>query len=1314
MATTNRSAVILRHTANFLSETLSQSDLRHKLSSIFLQRIHSSDQTTRKHLNLAAETIENAISAANNTSVKTSSLRLAEKVLLSFSEIPFSSYLLSLVYALCNRPVDASLRLLDVFRIDPSLARLEVAPHLFEELFLVHLLPVLQWNNEQRSMILSSLDSEYTSDDQSVVSATRLSTMSGDQASDLKDLEGSYEEILDENCRAFAEYFMEVLRNEDGNKLVDPPPVVLGKNKMAEKFHHSEDNEEMEIGGFRFKNGRYNPLWGDSVEGGELVEVKSNRRDKNLSKFPSFYPQRVSPRAITRQRSLKKSDYESAEESCSSDNLSDSSSSDSEAEKEDKNKEMSVFQSRQTKPKKQQRQQPLLGESSRPPDPFMGDFGKNAPPKDFVCPITTQIMYDPVTLETGQTFERKAIQEWLDRGNSTCPITRQKLMNTRLPKTNYVLKRLIASWQEQHPSSGLGSENEPNFQGVMDSVFRGNVMENAVIDSTVNDLHLAITSLCTSEILKDSEMAVLQIQRFWQEDNAGKEIQALLSKPPVINGFVEILFNSVDPCVLKGTVFLLAELGSRENSVIQTLTRVDTDVECIIALFKKGLLEAVVLICLLKPFAKNYFEMGMLNSLLAVLSCREEDLIEMCMNPKSASVLLLGQFLRTTEEEEEKASETVKMVISAELVESIIGSLEAESMEERKSAGLILLRCMKADGECRNLIAEKAELTPLLESFIEANDGERFEIVQFLSELLKLNRRTFIEQLLHIIKNEGTYSTMHSLLMYLQNALQDQCPIIAGLLLHLDLLAEPRKMSIYREEAIDTLISCLRNPDFPAAQLAAAETILSLQGRFSYSGKPLLQAFLLNLAGINTSYKSHMQYHHGDSSDENPDNSEEEKAAEEWERKVAFALVSHEFGLMFEALAAGLQSRYEDIFSACFVSAAWLIHTINVLPDTGIRGAARVCLLKPFVSIFQSSKDTEDKAISLLALNSFVGDPEGMHDLTAHMKDIMRGLRELKKSSRLAVDMLKLFSEEQESSAELWNHKEIVQEDCNANGEVLSIVCSGLKVFSSHSDGTIKAWTLKGGLLHLIQETREHAKAVTSLAILHSTEKLYSGSLDRTVRVWSVTNGGIQCEQVHETKDHVNNLVVSNTISCFIPQGAGVKVHSWSGGSKLLNQQKHAKCLALVNEKVYCGCYDNSIQEIDLATGAVHSIQSGLRKLLGKSSPIHALQVSEGLIYSAGSSMDGAAVKIWDASTYRMVGSLVSTLEVRAIAVSSDLIYLGCKGGVVEVWCKKKHTRVETLQTGTNGKVLCMGLDSTEEVLVIGTSDGKILAWGLS
>ncbi|GFS41204.1 hypothetical protein Acr_00g0073010 [Actinidia rufa] len=1320
-STTTTSAQILLHVTAFTSEILSQPDLRHRLFSALSGKIPPSDQIILKPLNLAAETLETAISTSN-PSVKTSSLQLAEKLLTSFPENSLSSFLLSLIFSLCHRPVDSALNLLDVFCIDPSLARSEIAPQLFEELFLIHLLPFFQWFNDHRSKILSSLSSNsgYGGDD----TRTRLlSSMSGDQTSELKELERDYEAVLDKNCMVFCGYFKEVLENEDGDRLIHPPSVVFEMIGKVDKSDCIKD-EKIKAEESGLKNGRYNPMWDEAEKPVEVYDSSA----KSLSKYPSFCPERVSPKVLTSQRYSKKSETLPKEESDSeleppSDGKLSDFSLDSEAEMENKNEKLALFDS---SPSQSQKQKQLMSaESSSSPD-LMAEIDnppggeKNTPPKDFVCPITSHIFDDPVTLETGQTYERKAIQEWLDRGNCTCPITRQKLHSAQLPKTNYVLKRLIASWQEQNPGpipvqiENPHQESEPVFNSLMmRSTSPNSVISQATMDGTVSELRLAITNLCMSEILKESETAVLQIERFWQEANMEVEIQTMLSKPPVINGFVEILFNSVNPQVLAATVFLLSELGSRDNSVIQTLTRVDSDVECIVALFKKGLLEAVVLIYLLKPSSISLVEMEMMDTLLTVIRMKDDDMLKMCMKPKTAAVLLLCQILGSAEEI--SVSEIARRVIAAKAIESIVASLQADWAEERMAAVGILVRCIQAEGKCRNIIADKAELAPILESFTGANDEERFEIVQFLSELVKLNRRTFNEQILHIIKDEGTFSTMHTLLIYLQTALHDQCPIVAGLLLQLDLLVEPRKMSIYREEAIDTLISCLRNSDFPAAQIAAAETILSLQGRFSSAGKPLARAFLLKRAGLDKSYKSLMRKEHRrNASGEIQENSEEEKAAEEWERKMAFVLVSHEFGLLFEALAEGLKSRYAELCSACFVSATWLVHMLNVLPDTGIRGAARVCLLKRFVSILKSAKDTEDKVLSMLALNSFIRDPEGLRDVSPHMKDILRGLRELKKSSTMAFDMLKVFSEGHESSADLWNHKELVQEDCSANGEVLSIVCFRGKIFSGHSDGTIKVWTGRGSVLHLVQEAREHSKAITSLAVLTLGDKLYSGSLDRTVRVWSIGSEAIYCTQVHDVKDQVNNLVVANSISCFIPQGAGIKVHSWSGGSKLLNQNKSAKCLALVHGKLYCGCQDNSIQEIDLATGTLSTIQSGSRKLLAKANPIHTLQVHDGLIYSASSSLDGAPVKIWSASNFSMVGSLPSTLEVRVMAISSELVYLGCKGGIVEVWCKKKHNRVEVLQTGSNAKVLCMALDEGEDILVVGSSDGRIQAWGLT
>ncbi|KAK8513815.1 hypothetical protein V6N13_002531 [Hibiscus sabdariffa] len=1319
---------ILHHTTSFTSEILSQSEIRRQIFSALRCRLLPSDQLTLKPLNLAVETLENAISAPN-ASTQSSSLRLAQKLLVSYPETAFSSFLLSLIYSLSNQPTSSSLSLLQVFNLDPSFARSELAPTLFQELFLLHFLPVLQRFNEQRLIILSSLsqNANHDADDYSmcdvpvvVPCSKSLSKMSGDQALGLKELERNYECVLDENCRVFAKYFKEVIQNSDESRSINPPELVF---KLTEKgevpdYHEDDNIKTKELG---LKNGRYNPIW---AERESSVEFSSSSN----SKSPPFYPQRVSVNILQKQDSKTLMTPPSLISDSETESLSqDNSCFESDAEIEENNRGEALLESGNSPARRQK--QPIFVDATRSPHYLMADngnppgSGKHTPPKDFVCPITSHLFDDPVTLETGQTYERRAIQEWLDRGNSTCPITRQSLHSTQLPKTNYVLKRLIASWLEKnpgpvpHPSKNLqdveNDHHEPMVKSVIPATSPNSVISQAAMDRTTNELRQAITNLCMSEILSESEKAVLQIERFWKEMNIQPGILAMLSNPPVINGFVEILFNSVDLQVLKATIFLLCELGSRDETVIHTLTRVDSDVERIVALFKEGLEEAVVLIYLLRPSITGLVEMDVVESLLAVIKGRDEDSIKICLKPKTASVFLLRQLLLSNEEN--VASSIIDMIVSSKVIEDIVGSLEAEWEVERNAAVSILRRCIQQDGKCRNTVADKAQLAPVLENFMATSDEDRFEIIYFVYELVKLNRRTFNEQILTITRDEGAFSTMHALLVYLQTAPQDQCPIVAGLLLQLDLLVEPRKMSMYREEAIDTLISCLRNSEFPAAQVAAAETIVSLQGRFTTSGKPLARPFLLKRAGLEKNYRKlmRMEQLHSNPGDFD-DISEEEKAADAWERKMAFVLVSHEFGLIFEALAEGLKSKSAELWSACFVAATWLVYMLGVIPDTGIRGAARVCLLKHFISTFKSSKGIEDRTLSLLSFKSFIHDPEGLRDLTSYMKQILKGLRELRKSSQLAFEIMKLLSEEQDCSADLWNHKELVQLDSAENGEVLSIVSFKDKFFSGHTDGTIKVWAGTGSTLHLVQEIREHTKAITSLFILQNGERLYSGSLDKTARVWSIGNEVIHCVQVHDMKDQVHNLVVANSISCFIPQGAGVKVHAWNGQSKVLNQNKYVKCLALDHGRLYCGCHDNSIQELDLASGTLSSIQSGSRKLLGKAHPIHALLIHNGLIYSASTPLDGVAVKIWSSTNYNMVGSLPTTSEVRCMTISSDLIYLGCKGGIVEVWDLKKQTRIEILQTGTNGKVLCMSLDPNEEVLVTGTSEGRIQAWGWS
>ncbi|TKY73484.1 U-box domain-containing protein 19 [Spatholobus suberectus] len=63
-------------------------------------------------------------------------------------------------------------------------------------------------------------------------------------------------------------------------------------------------------------------------------------------------------------------------------------------------------------------------------------------PEDFRCPISLEIMTDPVTISTGQTYNRTSIQKWLEAGNMICPKTREELTSTEL-FPNTALKKLV-------------------------------------------------------------------------------------------------------------------------------------------------------------------------------------------------------------------------------------------------------------------------------------------------------------------------------------------------------------------------------------------------------------------------------------------------------------------------------------------------------------------------------------------------------------------------------------------------------------------------------------------------------------------------------------------------------------------------------------------------------------------------------------------------------------------------------------------------------------------------------------------------------
>eukprot|EP00268_Persea_americana_P057895 TRINITY_DN6963_c0_g1_i1.p1 TRINITY_DN6963_c0_g1~~TRINITY_DN6963_c0_g1_i1.p1 ORF type:complete len:814 (-),score=181.88 TRINITY_DN6963_c0_g1_i1:309-2750(-) len=75
----------------------------------------------------------------------------------------------------------------------------------------------------------------------------------------------------------------------------------------------------------------------------------------------------------------------------------------------------------------------------------------------FVCPLTKQVMRDPVTLENGQTFEREAIEKWFKECRESgrkpvCPLTLKELRCTEL-NPSIALRNTIEEWTARNEAA---------------------------------------------------------------------------------------------------------------------------------------------------------------------------------------------------------------------------------------------------------------------------------------------------------------------------------------------------------------------------------------------------------------------------------------------------------------------------------------------------------------------------------------------------------------------------------------------------------------------------------------------------------------------------------------------------------------------------------------------------------------------------------------------------------------------------------------------------------------------------------------------
>ncbi|KAC9793720.1 hypothetical protein E3N88_45254 [Mikania micrantha] len=307
-----------------------------------------------------------------------------------------------------------------------------------------------------------------------------------------------------------------------------------------------------------------------------------------------------------------------------------------------------------------------------------------------------------------------------------------------------------------------------------------------------------------------------------------------------------------------------------------------------------------------------------------------------------------------------------------------------------------------------------------------------------------------------------------------------------------------------------------------------------------------------------------------------------------------------------------------------------------------------------------------------------------------------------------------LYTGSDSKNVRVWrNLKEFTAFKSNS-GLVKAIILSGDRIFTGHQDGKVRVWKKNGKdprnhkrigtfptLFDILKSSMrpknyvevkrkcttlwiKHCDAISSLSIDEEQGLLYSGSWDRTFKVWNTSNS--KClESVKAHEDAVNAVVSTKSGLVFTGSADGsVKVWKREGAGKTM---KHNHVETLLNQ--------------ECAVTALAVVESGLFVYCG---------LSDGL------------VNFWEWEKELAHGGLLKghKLAVLCLTAAGSLLFSGSADKTICVWKKEgnNHSCLSVL-TGHTGPVKCLTVerDARKEskwVVYSGSLDKSVKVWSVS
>ncbi|KAJ3692113.1 hypothetical protein LUZ60_012463 [Juncus effusus] len=177
-------------------------------------------------------------------------------------------------------------------------------------------------------------------------------------------------------------------------------------------------------------------------------------------------------------------------------------------------------------------------------------------PKDFCCPISLDLMRDPVVVSTGMTYDRSSIIQWIDEGHATCPNSGLSLSDTRLVP-NRALRSIISHWCT---TFGIPYDSGESLDGSNESV------SQACTNKATTEANMATARILMRQLAEGSDeekgIAAREIRLLAKTGKSNRAYIAELGAIPLLSR----LLNSSDPVAQENSVTALLNLSIFEEN----------------------------------------------------------------------------------------------------------------------------------------------------------------------------------------------------------------------------------------------------------------------------------------------------------------------------------------------------------------------------------------------------------------------------------------------------------------------------------------------------------------------------------------------------------------------------------------------------------------------------------------------------------------------------------------------------------------------------------------------------------------------------